>query len=174
MRCKFKDCFSCPYPDCINDEANLAKPLPESTKAKQRAYELARRKRFAQEGLCTMCGKREPLPGKKRCAVCSAYARRKSREYWIRDGKLRREEFDGVTRCFKCGKAPPAEGYKLCPSCLDKARAALDKTPTHNGQKISSAFTGGVNAYWKRRNALSKAGRNKQDPNKEANKKGET
>ena len=157
MTCKYKDCFSCPYPDCINDVVELAKPLPEHRKAEVRTWERERRKRFAEEGLCTVCGKRKPEPGRKRCAICNAYDRRKKREYQIRDGKLLWDDLDGVTRCAKCGKAHPVEGYKLCPQCLASARAALDKTPTHNGMKNPGWFTEGVNAFWKLRNALPKA-----------------
>lgn len=148
MRCKASDCFTCQYPDCINDYVGTRKPLSENAKMRVSEYRKERRAAFEKAALCTSCGKNKPSLGYKRCTACRTYDKQKKLEYRLRDGKLIREMMDGITLCVKCGKAAPMSGYKMCKACIAQANAALDKTPTHNGGRNRNGFTEAHEKWW--------------------------
>lgn len=138
-RCN-RDCFNCPYEDCILVERER-KPRSMDWYYKAKA-----------EGICVKCLKRKAEPGVTTCAECrkndsesavklyhsrarsgrctncgkpSVYGlaeceecRAKHRE---RENRIRQERFrEGM--CTRCGKHPNAEGRKWCTACLEKGK----------------------------------------------------
>lgn len=149
MRCRKQDCFSCPYPDCINDYVPpVRKVSPETIQKLSRRMSALRRER-ASNGLCTECGKRPPREGYKMCHLCQAKARSYKNDENRRKGVTPKDMLDGVHLCQKCGKAPPAPPYKLCARCLEGCREHLLRTPTHNGRRAQSGFVVDQAKFWR-------------------------
>lgn len=141
MRCKRDDCFTRPYPDCINDYVPSRTPLAEEQKKQMRDRGRARYQERKAAGLCARYGKRPPEAGRVRCWRC------------LREGvmshrglaKTPRYLFDGVERCKTCGKPELEPGKKLCPECYAKACRTLASARSKNaawGRLNSLAFRG--------------------------------
>lgn len=146
MNCKKKDCFNCPYPDCINDYVKKEYDRPAAYIKKQVERQSERIQQRAEAGLCTTCGKRPPRNGYRTCAECQARSRRYANRHNRSIGRVPESLLDGVSLCKRCGKAPPASGYKLCDRCLESARRALDHTPSHSGIVVDNNFTRALRA----------------------------
>ena len=146
MKCKRSDCFTCPYPDCINDSVTSHYRPAKERLAKQSAKAAETAKKRAAAGLCTLCGKRKPRPGYRTCSECAARQRRAANASHYRNGTTPRILMDGVSLCKKCGKNPPTYGYAVCERCLELCRSALDKTPTHNGKSLDTGFARALRA----------------------------
>lgn len=139
MNCKKNDCFTCPYPDCINDYVKKRYKRPPDYSKINVIRNRERQEKRAAAGLCIMCGRKPPRAGYKMCPECQAKTRNRQNRYNWETGKRQPQVLlDGVSRCKRCGKAPPAEGYKLCERCLESARRALDTVPSHNGKAIDN------------------------------------
>lgn len=137
-RCN-KDCFNCPYDDCILGN--------DSEKPSGYSYY----QKYKSMGLCTICKTKKAEPGRVACSECSAMInrQRKERREYLRsqnrctycggytDGKTtcylcreylngwrinRREKLESMGLCTKCGKNPPAEGRRWCEECLEYQR----------------------------------------------------
>lgn len=140
MRCKKSDCFSCPYPDCINDYVKpIRRPSAESARRKneKRSALIAERR---ASGVCTSCGGKITDTRFRMCAACREKARRYKEQELRKKGVKPRELLDGVTLCQKCGKFPPREPFSLCERCYKSSIEHLAKTPTHNGKKPDTFF----------------------------------
>lgn len=130
MKCKHNDCFTCPYPDCINDYVRpYNAEYRKEYHAKHADENSARLKQVRAErkanGICTNCGKRPSEQGKTRCTECLLKLRQASIKRNRKQGRVPRELFDGIDLCIKCGRNHPVNGYKLCESCLEKARDSI-------------------------------------------------
>ena len=131
MKCN-RDCFNCPFPDCINDYVKVNDPEYQKRYYEEhRSQELERKKKTREDrkanGLCTYCGKRPLTEGSKaHCIECLIKLRKRSMERNRKKGLTPKKLFDGIDLCKKCGKEKPVEGYKLCESCLEKARQAIE------------------------------------------------
>ena len=120
-------------------------------------------------GLCPRCGKFEPEPERRICAICAEKARAAGR---ARDARLRaagkprrksartranererdrQRTAERVARgvCTKCGANPAASGRRLCTPCLEKRRAA-DRERYQAG-KATGALYGGADVEMKRK-----------------------
>lgn len=113
MICKKADCFTCPYPDCINDYVPPLPPLSEKRKEQIRARGKARYQERKAAGLCARCGKHPPEPGKVSCWSCLKKDARNHRA----PEAIPKILFDGVLRCRTCGKQELEPGKKICPGC---------------------------------------------------------
>lgn len=102
MKCRKNDCFTCPYPDCIDDSISHQSPLSDASKARLSQKGKARRAAFETAGLCTSCGKRVPEIGYKRCYICRSYDKRTKEKIGlskkIADKNAQRALEYGVTR----------------------------------------------------------------------------
>lgn len=147
--CGYNDCFTCPYPDCINDYVEPTRKLsPEQIKKiSSRKSEL--RKEREKVGVCTQCGKRPSRQGYKMCYDCQRkfrlYKELENRKKGVQSKIL----LDGISLCAKCGKKPPQKPYKLCSRCLENNLKFLEKTPTHNGKKQKGGFTEANETFWR-------------------------
>lgn len=153
MRCKASDCFTCPYPDCINPEPVPLRTREQQDRENSRARE--RREAYKAAGLCTTCGRPRDNPRWLACGRCRGKRRMSQEQDNRKRGHLPKSLLDGVERCAHCGRAAPAEGYQLCRKCLADARSALARTRNHAGKGCTTPFAQGVDAFWagqKRRN----------------------
>lgn len=80
-----------------------------------------RRKAWAESGLCSVCGQRPPMEGKKRCEVCIE----KERAYYDKtrdntNAKRRDIRAERKTRgiCIQCGVRDAMPGKSRCGECL--------------------------------------------------------
>ena len=105
MNCKKKDCFNCPYPDCINDYVKKEYDRPAAYIKKQVERQSERIQQRAEAGLCTTCGKRPPRNGYRTCAECQARSRRYANRHNRSIGRVPESLLDGVSLCKRCGKA---------------------------------------------------------------------
>lgn len=130
MKCN-KDCFNCPYPDCINNYVKINDPeYQKKYYEEHHSQMLEHQKKIREErkanGLCTVCGKRPLTEGSKaHCVECLLKLRRRSIERNRKKNMIPKALFDGIVLCKKCGKDKPVEGYKLCENCLEQARQAI-------------------------------------------------
>lgn len=136
MRCAKKDCFNCPYPDCIND---YVQPLyRRSVEAKERKNATARElySKRKETHQCVKCGRKLPT-GEKRvlCCTCNAKVTEQQRIYKREKGITPKELMDGENLCSRCGKSPPADGHKQCARCLEISRKAYAKACAAAGRK---------------------------------------
>lgn len=157
MKCKFSDCFNCPYPDCINDAVNpVVTYTPERLKA-QREYSRKRKLRSEAAGLCTRCGKRPASNGYKTCIDCRLYMRRKAEEKHRRNGHLPRSMLDGDELCAVCGKNPPIKPYKVCEHCLKNCRKNIALSAPRMQEKYQNSFRKNIEIQWLDKNKKKKA-----------------
>lgn len=140
MICKKADCFTCPYPDCINDYVPPLLPLTEKRKEQIRARGKARYQERKAAGLCVRCGKYPPEAGKVRCWNCLKKDARNHRD----PAAIPRSLFDGVERCKNCGRPELQTGKKICPECYAKSCETL----------ITARAARGKNVVWDRLNGL--------------------
>lgn len=133
MKCKEKDCFNCPYPDCVNDLNNFPRYNAKSCARyyKENKEKLNNRKKQLikerkEKGLCTACGK-NPIAENSTIFCKECYIKKKKRREELRreKGILPRHMFNGVDLCTQCGKEKPVKGYKQCAKCLEKSRKRI-------------------------------------------------
>ena len=130
MKCN-KDCFNCPFPDCINDDikpydAEYHKKYKEMHREQQSERKRELRAERKANGICVECGKR-PISRdcETMCIDCLLKSKKRFADTRRANGDTPRVLFDGISLCAKCGKDKPVDGYKLCKSCLEKARQSI-------------------------------------------------
>lgn len=90
-------------------------------------------------GLCIKCGKRAPVTGKTKCAICACSERIRYREYQMRKGgDVDRSERPGYGKCYFCGS--PISSGKICDKCKERVE-----------KNLPSSFG---NDYWRKYNRL--------------------
>ncbi len=122
-------------------------------------------------GLCLMCGRVPPAPGRTNCEPCSEIRRTREKERSARlkaEGKPRRDPVkareagrrhyrkktaDRIARncCPRCGKQPPAPDRRLCDSCNEQIRER-SRVRYHEGKRAGLKY-GGRPAESRRRSA---------------------
>lgn len=94
----------------------------------------------AELGLCTKCGKRKALNGKKKCPIClQKDAEVHRRKYLDRPNIKEYRQANGL--CYFCGKPIDRISGQLCQACWESCK--------ENGMKSKSR-----NEYWKKDNKL--------------------
>lgn len=91
-----------------------------------------------KEGICTRCGKRKPIAGKRKCGIClekDAELHRNNRNNHFPVREYRRENH----LCYFCGAKIDTNHKTTCSKCLLKF--------AENGKKY-----GGNNDYWEKDN----------------------
>lgn len=152
MHCSMADCFTCPYPDCINPEPLRIRTYTEKQKRQINARHREARAKRRELGKCTQCGVILDTNYEfKMCLKCRMRARKYKVDERIKYGLLTKDMLDGVERCQKCGKEPPKPGYKLCERCYNSNLTHLAKTPTHRGRGCQTHFRDFGNVFWEER-----------------------
>lgn len=92
-----------------------------------------------EAGICTKCGKRKAMPGKKKCGICLA----KDAERYRRNiDKPNIREYRAKNHlCYYCGNPIDIDYAKICKSCYERC--------SKNGKKGKAG-----NRYWKEDNKL--------------------
>ena len=136
MKCKKNDCFSCPYPDCINSYIRPRYELSPEQKEMDRIRNRERYHAMRAAGMCVQCLHRPAIPGRTKCLECNNWFNRYKRERSHAAGTPSRSEMDGIGLCTCCGKHPPLEDHKVCESCYAKLLVSLRKA---NAQRAALA-----------------------------------
>lgn len=105
-------CVECTIKRMEEDNNRIRKPLTASRK--ERAKEL-RRKKYAERkasGICTRCGKHQPVKGKTRCIDCILFDKKRFKNK-KECPNLDRSEYPSYGMCYICGEAVRESG-KLC------------------------------------------------------------
>lgn len=131
-------------PECRSRKNNNRKPLSDNQKLIYGQRFRDRQKSLYQQrselGICTRCGKRKSLEGRKKCGIClekDAMQHRKSGLKKINVREFRKENH----LCYFCGSKIDLESGNVCRRCLDNLK--------ENGKK-----NGGKNEFWEQDNRL--------------------
>ena len=92
------------------------------------------------QGICTKCGKRKAMPGKRKCGIClekDAEIHRIRCYHKIDERQMRIEN----RLCYYCGEPLDEDDIKICKDCMERCR--------RSGQKSLS-----MNKYWKMDNKI--------------------
>lgn len=124
-------------PDCKDKGKISSKAYYEAHKEEMDQYKKDYYKRTyaerLQAGVCTVCGKRPPKTGCKRCERCLARGRYNRRQRIIRKGSVPRDIITDIGICYFCCKNPQIPGKKICNDCLDKMiEGRLHETRNHD------------------------------------------
>ena len=121
---------------CIDKQKHWAENMTpeERERKKARTRELAklRYKKKKDAGICAMCGKVPPTPGRTYCAKCAERRKKyhypktpeaaeRYREMVRTSNKARYERRKAAGLCTRCGE-PAAPGKTNCEDCLRKMR----------------------------------------------------
>lgn len=146
MICKHDDCFTCPYPDCINDYVPPLVLTTEERKKQIRDRGKARYQERKDAGLCVECGDRPPATGKVRCNDCLRRNRNNARRSWqSRYRTMPKEMWGYLGLCTTCGKHPQEDGRKVCKECLAKSAESLKiARAARDPQRVSAWWKGNI------------------------------
>lgn len=100
-------------------------PLSDEAKSKMRDYNKRTYKYRVENNLCTKCGRLSPLPGKKKCGLCSKKdLDAHMKIYWKTSGGKKRVN---KNICRWCKSPDLADGKRYCKECYAKIVKHLDK-----------------------------------------------
>lgn len=97
-------------------------------------------------GICTRCGKRKALSGKKKCGICLEKDAEVHRRKRMEKGNIRTFRAENHL-CYFCGNEIDLPSGNICSKCQEKF--------IENGRKY-----GRKNTYWKEQNRLIFGGKN--------------
>lgn len=131
-------------PECRAKAANRKNSLTEEQKIRYKENFRIRQNVLYQErsrnGICTRCGKRKAMPGRKRCGIClkkDADAKRVKNADKINIREYREKNH----LCYFCGKPIDLPTGKTCKDCVEKFKRLAKGRSNEND-------------YWKRQNRL--------------------
>lgn len=127
-------------PECRAKRANRKKPITEEQKERIRLQRRLCYYQRSEQGICTRCGKRKAMEGKKKCGICL----QRDRELPVRRKDLKkdiRQQRVEQGLCYRCGKNPPTKNMKMCQGCIDECKVYLNKARA-------------ANRHWKQDNKL--------------------
>lgn len=137
-------------PECRAKRRNNRKPLTDQQRTahneNMRNHQKTLYQQRSDQGICTRCGKRKAIPGKKKCGICL----QKDAEFHKKKNMNKpniREYRESNHLCYYCGNPIESESGKLCNKCLEKCR--------ENGYKSMNA-----NNNWKQDNRIVFRGEN--------------
>lgn len=131
-------------PECRAKRNNKRKPLTEEQKMRYgesfNNYQKSLYRERTENGICTRCGKRKAMPGKKKCGVCLEKDATQHRKKYIEQQNIREYRKENHL-CYFCGEAIDLPTSNICSRCREKfKKIAADRT--HN------------NDYWRKDNKL--------------------
>lgn len=123
------------------------KPTEEQI-AKRNAYFREHGKKIyrerAEAGICTKCGKRKAIQGRKKCGICLEKEAYNSRKKYFATKSIR-EEREENHLCYYCGKPVDRENERVCQKCWQN----LHDKRVQNEEKYANA-----KEAWRRDNQL--------------------
>lgn len=93
--------------------------MPRKNPDEAAQYNRERRAWYAEHYICSNCGQREPVPGRKFCNVCIAHYKALRLNTTDRDNARRkelREQRKAMGLCIQCGKVA-VPGKTMCNRC---------------------------------------------------------
>lgn len=131
-------------PECRAKRENHRKPLTQEQKIRYTKKFNEQRKLLYQQrseqGICTRCGKRKVMSGKKKCGICLEKDAEMRRMKRIEQPNIR--EYRKTNHlCYFCGSPVDMESGNICKRCYEICRI--------NGTK-----GGAKNSFWKNDNRL--------------------
>lgn len=131
-------------PECRAKKENRRKPLTEEQRIRYAGnfqnYRKALYQQRSELGICTRCGKRKAMPGKKKCGICLEKDAEIHRKKYMENPNVK-EYRQKNNLCYYCGQPIDLEKGRLCSKCLEKCR--------ENGKKGKAG-----NDYWRKDNRL--------------------
>ena len=131
-------------PECRAKNESIRKPLTDEQKERyKKRFKEQQKKQYEeriQNGMCTRCGKRSAINGRKKCGIClskNAEIHRKRNMNKINVREYREKNH----LCYYCGKPLENETGKICKKCYDRC--------VENGYKGEKQ-----NLYWKNDNMI--------------------
>lgn len=132
-----------------------AQPRTDEMRAKDSARHREKRRRWAEAGLCTKCGKEEADAGYKTCLLCRMDARDKWQLQKADENQKRRKPYKNRAKeiraqrrakdlCTYCGKHKPDAGYTLCKWCRAKSRRAYRRRREASGAMTKERMSNGL------------------------------
>lgn len=129
---------------CWGSQNESIRKYKEKHKEEKKAKQILQREERRAKGVCTICGKMKPNPGKKCCEVCLKKIRinKARRKPKISKRDLWREN----NWCFLCGSNEVVKDKKVCSKCYDilvkniKGSQKIGDNKNHIWRKLNSAF----------------------------------
>ena len=131
-------------PECRDKNEHWRKPLTEEQKIRY-SYKFKKRQNSlyqqrSEQGICTRCGKRKAMPGKKKCGICLAKDAEMHRRIYMDRPNVKEYRKENHL-CFFCGNPIDMDSGLICKRCYERCR--------ENGKKGRAG-----NRYWKEENDL--------------------
>lgn len=110
-------------PECRAKKQKIRKPLTEDQKTRYREHFRKQQKSLYKErsaaGICTRCGKRKSMPGKKKCGIClSKDAEIHRRKYMDRPNIKEYRKKNHL--CYFCGNPIDIPHKNICSACQQR------------------------------------------------------
>lgn len=116
-------------PECRAKAQNRKNNCTDEQKQKYRESQNEKRRKLhkerAKKGICTRCGRRKAVAGKKKCAICQEKENEQKRKK--NSNGIRRSERPKYKLCYLCGKELDREGG-LCKKCAESQKSHFPKT----------------------------------------------
>lgn len=110
-------------PECRVKQNNRRKPLAEEQKIryrnKFREQQNALYRQHSEQGICTRCGKRKSVPGKKRCAICLQKDAENHRKRYMDRPDIKEYRKENHL-CYFCGEPIDLPTGSSCSKCREK------------------------------------------------------
>lgn len=131
-------------PECRAKREFWRKPLTGEQKERYGLHIKSQQRMIYHErsenGICTRCGKRKDVTGKKKCAICLEKDAEQHRKKHMDIPNIKQYRKENHL-CYFCGNEIDLPSGNICSKCQEKFRK--------NGRKY-----GGKNTYWKEQNKL--------------------
>lgn len=137
-------------PECRAKIRNRKNPTREQKEKWNRRFRDRQKiiyKQRADAGICTRCGKRKVMPGKKKCGICLEKDAEMHRKKYF-DKPNTKEYREENHLCYFCGALIDLKNSKTCSKCREKFREKSEGK-THD------------NKYWRNENKSVFYGENK-------------
>ena len=110
-------------PECRAKRQKIRKPLTEDQKTRYREHFRKQQKSLYKErsdaGICTRCGKRKAMPGKKKCGICLAKDAEMHRKKYM--DSLNIKEYRKQNHlCYFCDDKIDIPMSNICSKCREK------------------------------------------------------
>lgn len=119
----YKSCHVCREKSARHARDNVN----ENRTTYQTMYQRKKRKKFAEAGLCTVCGKNVPEKGFATCLECRKKQRKYRKIYITKYQLSNRDLWKAQGRCARCGSEDLHDGTTLCEKCYENSVKALEK-----------------------------------------------
>ena len=136
-------------PECRAKRANLRKPRTDEQKKLFREKQNSLYIERVEQGICTRCGKRKAMPGKKKCGICLAKDAEIHRKKYVDRPNIREYRKENHL-CYFCGNPIDLPtGNNICSACRKRFEDIAEKRnhDNPNWRKDNKIIFGGCKAH---------------------------